>query len=179
MILRRVATRTLAWAFALVAALALAAAPSATAQPGAAADAVTPRAFAGVYQISFGGSDYQLLTEEPGSGPGAHVVLLPPGDGNQRWVVQPYGSGYTIRSQNSGLFLAIGELRNRALAVVSAEPYRWDIDSASRFDRVFISASGPEGHSRLDVSPLLIYPPRVDVVQFPRPDQEWQLTRIG
>ncbi|MGW3466905.1 hypothetical protein ACWDKQ_00165 [Saccharopolyspora sp. NPDC000995] len=55
---------------------------------------------------------------------------------------------------------------------------RWDIDSASGFDPVFISVSRPGGQCLLDVSALLIHPPRRRR-PLPRPEQEWQLTRIG
>ncbi|MDA3645937.1 RICIN domain-containing protein [Saccharopolyspora indica] len=165
--------RALAWAFALMSIAALVAfAPAATAAQSRAH--VQP----GTYQIGLGTSSFgEVLTVPWDAAPGEPVVLLPRGEGAQVWVIAPKGDGYTIQSAQSGQYLGVQEEAGpHRLAVVTPQPYTWDLSTASRSDRVHIAS----GQFRLDVSPLLIFPPRVDV-QWARDGigQEWQLTRIG
>ncbi|KAA5836038.1 RICIN domain-containing protein [Saccharopolyspora hirsuta] len=172
MILRR----ALAWAFALLSIAALAGiAPAATAAESRAA---VP---SGVYQIGFGASSFGEVLTEGAAEPGAPALLLPRGEGSQDWRITPNGRGYTIRNVKSGLYLGVeSEPRQHRFAVASATPYTWDLAPSSQFDRVRIASYSPEGEFRLDVSPVLIFPPRVDV-QHARQGigQDWQLTRVG
>lgn len=172
MILRR----ALVWAFALVSIAGLAAfAPAATAQSRA---YVEP----GTYQVGFGMSSFgEVLTEEWNARPGSPAVLLPRGAGAQAWVITPNGQGYTIRSAHSGRYLGVEvEPGHHRLAVITTRPYTWDLAATARFDRVRIASYSPEGEFRLDRSPLLISPPRVDVQQAREGiGQEWRLNRIG
>ncbi|MER7077601.1 hypothetical protein SAMN02982929_04287 [Saccharopolyspora kobensis] len=165
--------RALAWAFALVSIAALVAfAPAAT--------AAQPRAYVqpGTYQIEFGTSSFgEVLTEPWDAAPGTPVVLLPRGEGAQVWVIARKGHGYTIQSAQTGHYLGVRvEPGHHRLAVVTPQPHTWTLDAASRAGRVHIAS----GQFRLDRSPLLIFPPRVDVQQARDGiGQEWQLTRIG
>lgn len=178
MILRR-AKRTVAWACALVSIVLLAMAPSAMAQPGGLQDtagsrAAFPAAAPGLYHIAFRG---ELLSAEPS--PGSPVFLLPPGGAaEQDWQIVPVGDAYTIQDVRSGLFLGLSaEPQPHQFAVVTPVPYQWNVERAFG-NRVFISVPVPGGELRLDRSPLLIFPPRVDV-QWPHFGQEWELDRLG
>jgi hypothetical protein len=169
MMIRRVTKRTMAWVFALAATVLLTMAPSAMASPRAmVAD--------GVYQIAFGSRD-ELLTSEPRVGSAA--LLLPPDEsGYQDWQIEPNGGGYTIRNVRSGLFLGFSEAPEPyRFAVVTPVPYEWNVWPVFG-NRVVVSIPVPGGELRLDRSPIMTFPARVDV-QWPHPGQEWALLRLG
>lgn len=186
MIPRRFGRRLITWTVAAGTMAAMAVTPAAAAQPTVKND-TTPGAVAqrgvpsGTYTIAFNGIENALLTAEPGPFPGRPVVLLPPlGEpGAQEWQIRSEGGASTIRSLRTGLFLGLEtEMpRPHQFAVLSPRPYPWRLEPGSAPNQVFISTVVPGDRLRLDRSPVLVYPPRVDV-QFPKPgdEQKWALT---
>ncbi|MCE7000685.1 hypothetical protein LZG04_38590 [Saccharothrix sp. S26] len=171
--LRRATRTVIGWTAALGAAIALTATPSATAS--------TERAMVpdGVYGITFGGDEDALLTPLSDH-EGAPTVLLPAvgAPGYQEWqLVRDSNHTQIIKNLGTGLYLTLGGLdaQNHRPVVASPYPYSWVVRTGSAPNRVTLSALGKP--LRLDKSPWLIYPPRVDV-QDTRPDlsQEWELT---
>lgn len=173
MLLRRAARTIVTWTAALGAVVALTTAPSAA--------AASPRAMVpdGVYSITFGGDEDSVLTPLSDQ-KGAPTVLLPPtGDPvYQEWeLVRDSKFTQIIRNINSGLYLTLGgqQAADHRPVVAGPYPYSWVVRTGSVPDRVTIRAW--EAGFALDRSPMLIYPPRVDV-QTSRGDlsQEWVLT---
>jgi hypothetical protein len=179
-LLRRAATGMVVWTAALGAMAALAVTP-ATAVPADGPTGVTQSRTVpdGVYGIALHGDESALLTSE-WTEAGGPIVLLPPlGEpGYQEWeFVRDSRSTQLIRNLRNGLYLGLGEREpgNHQIVVAGVHPFSWYVRPGSAPDRVHISHPGTG--LRLDRSPVLIYPPRVDI-QEPRDDadQEWELT---
>ncbi|MER5267679.1 hypothetical protein ABTZ99_36840 [Actinosynnema sp. NPDC002837] len=175
MLLRRAARTIVAWTAAVCAVVALTTAPSATASTTAAPRAMVPD---GVYGITFGGDEDAHLTPLS-SQQGAPTVLLPPIGlpGYQEWeLVRDSRTTQLIRNLGTGLYLTPGEGQpaDHRAVVAGPYPYSWVVRTGSAPNRVTIATWN--GGFALDLSPKMIYPPRVDV-QTRRSDlsQEWVL----
>lgn len=174
MMLRRAARAVVAWTATIGAVMALTVAPSAVATT----TLVVPD---GVYRIAFKG-DGKLLLTHISDLEGSPTVLMAPYHHDpdyQRWeIVRDSRTSQIVRNLGSGLYLGLGEKepKNHRPVVATPYPYSWAIHPGSTPDRSLITSVIGTG-LRLDRSPLLISPPRVDI-QEPRADgsQEWQLT---
>ncbi|GAA3164427.1 MULTISPECIES: RICIN domain-containing protein [Streptomyces] len=155
------ASRTTVRAAALGAVAVLSAAVPAT---GAAA---TPPADAapladGVYTL---GQRGQRVTQ-PAPDADAHVTLEPPAaqPNAQRWEVRcDDGGDCTLRNVRSGTFLGHrGGPGAHEPAVARTAPAAWHLDPAGAPGTYRLLAAEDRNYA-LDISPLLIYPPRLDL----------------
>ncbi|MFE2754850.1 hypothetical protein ACFXGA_22895 [Actinosynnema sp. NPDC059335] len=164
MMLRRAARVMGVWVAAMGAVTALTVAPSAVATTAL----VVPD---GVYRIAFNGEQKGLLSHISRL-EGSPTVLMGPFHHDrdyQRWeIVRDSRTTQIVRNVGSGLYLGLGEKEPKHHRPVVATPYphSWAIHPGSTPDRMFITSVVGSG-LRLDRSPLLIFPPRVDI-QEPR-----------
>ncbi|KAG0284796.1 hypothetical protein BGZ96_010872, partial [Linnemannia gamsii] len=132
----------------------------------------------GLYQVELG----QLLLTDIDGEPNK-IAHLKPEDGSpaQLWRLAHEEEGrFTLRNEKSDLYLSFhGDPEPNKLLTVSRKPSSWKASRAG--DRLFIeSVDRYEGeHLLVDVSHLLVWPPRV-VLQWPRKtdDQTWSFRRV-
>ncbi|KAK3821364.1 MAG: hypothetical protein J3Q66DRAFT_333149 [Benniella sp.] len=136
----------------------------------------------GVYRIVF--DKHQLISGD--DRPGADSVLLPAGQNDfQEWEVENReDEGFVvIRNAKSQLYLApINPKRehNHAIVIVSPNEFVWRLIPRDNIVLIERPSETPGGASLLSLSPLLIYPPRLDTARWQDDDrtQQWTFERL-
>ncbi|MFF9478144.1 RICIN domain-containing protein [Streptomyces sp. NPDC014733] len=129
--------------------------------PTATATATTP-VVDGVYTL---GQRGQRVTEPDGD-PDAHATLVPPAaqPDTQRWEIRcDDGGDCTLSNVRSGAFLGHrGGPAAHEPVTTRTEPTAWHLDPAGAPGTYRLLAAKDRNYA-LDLSPLLIYPPRLEL----------------
>ncbi|KAF9897543.1 hypothetical protein BX616_005387 [Lobosporangium transversale] len=107
------------------------------------------------------------------------VVLLPQEEGEeapktQKWELKnnPDNGTVTFCHCDTGLFLSSKGADQHAPVILGNEEQEWVLEEGSKSGQFFIHHPSGSDKTNLDLSMLLIYPPRVVVMQR-RPESEW------
>ncbi|WP_399087274.1 RICIN domain-containing protein [Streptomyces sp. BBFR2] len=147
--------------------------------PGTGVAATPPTAAApvadGVYTL---GQRGQLVTQPDGDA-AAHATLVPPAErpATQRWRVRcdDHG-GCTFRNADSGAYLGHRDGPSAHAPVAAQQaPVAWRL-APTGTPGTYRLLTAEDPHYALDISPLLIYPPRLDLnTANGNSSQQWEI----
>ncbi|NUJ99768.1 hypothetical protein HRW23_23520 [Streptomyces lunaelactis] len=131
----------------------------------------------GRYRIAFTNEQFLTAVEQ---GPGAPLMLLPPGSGlSEEWEVRGNGNGtHTVRIPDVDAYVSFdGEPDMHEPALILPESREWRLIPGMEPGTYFIGVT--DAPMRLGLSLLRIYPPRVALApEYGDPYQAWTFQRV-